>query len=186
MAVLDLDHFKVVNDRYGHMIGDKVLQQLSDLLKATTREKDILVRVGGEEIVVIMPGINKKDALKIAEEFRCLICNCRLPIEGHLSASFGVAERKPSESFEKWLERADQHYMKRNKRGKTRCTLLINIRNKADVPSIFGRESVFPNKIDARGDGFAEVFSFRGEGYRLSGILFVLYNLKFVKSPPNN
>ena len=137
MAVLDLDHFKVVNDRYGHMIGDKVLQQLSDLLKATTREKDILVRVGGEEIVVIMPGINKKDALKIAEELRCLICNCRLPIEGHLSASFGVAERKPSESFEKWLERADQHYMKRNKRGKTRCTLLINIGNKADVPSIF-------------------------------------------------
>lgn len=118
MAVLDLDHFKVVNDRYGHMIGDKVLQQLSGLLKATTREKDILVRIGGEEIVLIMPGINKKDALKIAEELRCLIWNYQFPIEGHLSASFGIAERKPSESFEKWLERADQALYEAKQRGK--------------------------------------------------------------------
>ena len=118
MAVLDLDHFKVVNDRYGHMIGDKVLQQLSGLLKATTREKDILVRIGGEEIVLTMPGINKKDALKIAEELRCLICNYQFPIEGHLSASFGIAERKPSESFEKWLERADQALYEAKQRGK--------------------------------------------------------------------
>ena len=70
MVILDLDHFKLVNDTYGHEAGDRVLVALADLLRAHTREGDVVCRYGGEEFVVLMPGSSAVSAGRRAELWR--------------------------------------------------------------------------------------------------------------------
>ena len=73
VMMFDIDHFKQVNDTYGHVVGDRVLRNVSGQLRQGIREGDILLRYGGEEFLVILPGANKEDALTIAERVRHLV-----------------------------------------------------------------------------------------------------------------
>jgi diguanylate cyclase (GGDEF)-like protein len=86
----DLDHFKRVNDRYGHAAGDAVLQDVAYTMRATLRAGDSIYRVGGEEILVMLPGAGHEDALEIAERLRVAVRE-RRPVEIEVSLSIGVA-----------------------------------------------------------------------------------------------
>lgn len=105
MIIVDVDHFKRVNDTLGHAMGDKVLIQVANHLSREIRNKDVAVRWGGEEFVVFLPGTPEEKAAAIAERIRVSLHQITTEL-GHITASFGVVERK-DESVDNWVLRAD-------------------------------------------------------------------------------
>lgn len=73
LILLDLDNFKSINDKYGHLMGDSVLQQLGEILNLSKRRKDIIIRWGGEEFIIILPETNIEEAYKIGNRIRMLV-----------------------------------------------------------------------------------------------------------------
>ena len=108
MIILDLDHFKHVNDQWEHLIGDKVLKHISELTQLNLRNTDILARFGGEEFVIILQNTTLQSALIIAEKLRKIMENALISPVGNVTSSFGVSERKIYESFKSWYKRADK------------------------------------------------------------------------------
>ncbi|GAA5317784.1 MAG: GGDEF domain-containing protein [Candidatus Pelagadaptatus aseana] len=96
LVMVDLDHFKRVNDRYGHLVGDDVLQHLAGLMQRTRRESDFVARFGGEEFVLLLPRTAEQEARNLAERLRRLISerNFELPSGESIdvTASFGIVE----------------------------------------------------------------------------------------------
>ncbi len=95
LFMLDMDHFKSINDTYGHAMGDKVLRHFSQLLRSSLREEDIIGRIGGDEFAVLLPNLRKEDALKVAERILKNMDDARLPdLSGPVgfTASIGIAE----------------------------------------------------------------------------------------------
>jgi diguanylate cyclase (GGDEF)-like protein len=92
--MMDIDHFKVVNDTYGHQTGDLVLQQLGSLCRETLREIDRVGRIGGEEFAVILPHTDGVRALEVAERLRQAVARCEVALEKglplHFTLSIGV------------------------------------------------------------------------------------------------
>jgi len=104
---MDIDHFKNINDTYGHEKGDEVLKILGQVLKKSFRKNDIIGRWGGEEFVVVLPKTDYLSALKLAEKLRNIIENT--DYNGlHATASIGVSEFKSKKGFEESLEKADK------------------------------------------------------------------------------
>jgi diguanylate cyclase (GGDEF)-like protein len=103
----DLDHFKQVNDRFGHVTGDAVLQDVAYTMRATLRAGDSIYRVGGEEILVMLPGAGHEDAVEIAERLRAAV-GVRRPAGVDVSVSIGVAVAEPGRvDCDDLLARAD-------------------------------------------------------------------------------
>lgn len=93
VAMADLDHFKRLNDGFGHAVGDQVLTRFGALLRAQTRTTDILARFGGEEFVVLMPHTGLSQAMEVADRIRGQLATERIdPLPEAVTASFGVAE----------------------------------------------------------------------------------------------
>lgn len=114
MLMVDIDHFKNINDQFGHLIGDKVLRQLAKQISSKTRSTDIVARYGGEEFAVLLPDTELAEALKVAEHIRESVGNLNMrrsdngqPI-GRVTASFGVAQCKPQETPYQLIARADK------------------------------------------------------------------------------
>jgi len=105
--VLDIDHFKAINDTHGHDAGDVVLVELAARLSATLRQVDRLARFGGEEFVVVAPGIGVPDALELAERLRSRVAGEDFAAVGRVTVSIGVAGHRPGETAEALLKRAD-------------------------------------------------------------------------------
>jgi diguanylate cyclase (GGDEF)-like protein len=104
LAIIDVDHFKALNDSFGHDAGDRVLERLARALESNTRHGfDLAARLGGEEFAMLYPGLTAAQALHLTDRLRQSIAEIRLPIEGipkHLSftVSCGVASAVPSTS----------------------------------------------------------------------------------------
>lgn len=92
LILLDIDHFKVINDTFGHEAGDETIQALAKTLQAGTRGIDLAARIGGEEFAVILPETDMKGGLEVAERLRLAIKATEIPVVGHVTASFGVTE----------------------------------------------------------------------------------------------
>ncbi|MFO7576777.1 MAG: sensor domain-containing diguanylate cyclase, partial [Pelovirga sp.] len=111
LIMVDLDHFKGVNDTFGHPIGDLVLQECARLLKGSCRETDLVGRFGGEEFLLLLPATDLQGALAIAEKIRALIADHRFSFpqcEVQITASLGVAQWHNREtSIDGALQRAD-------------------------------------------------------------------------------
>jgi len=107
LVMLDIDHFKKVNDTYGHQIGDQVLIQIADILKASLRKTDFVGRFGGEEFVIITLETNEKEVVDLVEVFRTKISNHTFPQVGHKTASFGITTFKPNDTLQSLIKRAD-------------------------------------------------------------------------------
>lgn len=120
MIILDLDHFKKVNDTYGHPIGDKVLKETAAITASNVRKADIPARIGGEEFIVIMPQTSAGNAMTVAEKIRVMLEQHEHPLVGKVCASFGVAERLSGESFEAWYKRADAALYQAKQGGRNR------------------------------------------------------------------
>ncbi|MDX8391121.1 MAG: diguanylate cyclase [Mariprofundaceae bacterium] len=126
--LLDIDHFKKVNDRYGHNTGDEILVALAERLSANVRASDLVVRLGGEEFGAVLPEVPAEHAFEISETLRQAIgasdikhTKGKLPI----TVSIGLATRKPGESVAHWIARADKalYGAKNNGRNRTEVSL---------------------------------------------------------------
>lgn len=125
VIALDLDRFKQVNDRYGHEIGDLVLQNLCDTIRAQTREQDMFARTGGEEFVIVVTGPEARNARELAERIRAALAGTRLdppapPVQ--VTASFGVA-LSPRPMPLSMLMRAADEALYSAKRGGRDCVV---------------------------------------------------------------
>jgi len=117
----DIDHFKRVNDEYGHGPGDKVLARLGALLRSKTRPTDIIARFGGEEFVVLMPNAGIDEALSRAEQIRmALAAEIIAPLPASVTASFGVVELSGDEDAASFLHRVDVALYRAKEGGRNR------------------------------------------------------------------
>jgi len=91
VVALDIDHFKRINDSYGHDVGDQVIRQLAQLMTACSRDADTLCRSGGEEFLMLLPNTNIESALRVAERLRHCVEQQQIPPVGHLTISLGIA-----------------------------------------------------------------------------------------------
>jgi diguanylate cyclase (GGDEF)-like protein len=108
LMILDVDHFKKINDHYGHPVGDQVLVDLSNTIRSSLRASDSLTRWGGEEFVILCPNTTAEIVSKLAERLRKKIATVKFEEVGAITLSFGVAECGPNETWEQWLHRADE------------------------------------------------------------------------------
>lgn len=107
---LDADHFKQINDNYGHTVGDKVLIELANLLQHETYSGEVVGRYGGEEFVILCPGTDLEAAERRAERLRIAVSRLTFPQTPklHVTASFGLTQIEPEDSVESVLRRADK------------------------------------------------------------------------------
>lgn len=108
LVLFDIDHFKMVNDSHGHLMGDKVLQLLSDLVQRSIRKSDLLARWGGEEFMLLLPSSRIEAALKTAEKLRQAIADDSFENAQKITCSFGVSEYRHADTVETMTNRADQ------------------------------------------------------------------------------
>lgn len=107
LLLIDLDHFKSVNDQTGHQAGDKLLMQVADVLRRRARDTDIAGRWGGEEFVMILPHTHAEEARIVAEAIRAGIATLTETQQPAVTASIGIAELQAHESPDSWIGRAD-------------------------------------------------------------------------------
>lgn len=119
IILADIDTFKQINDSFGHEVGDKVLQDCANLLSTLIRSADVVVRWGGEEFLIILPGCPLHPAQELAEHIRSTLASQEDAIVGRISMSLGVAACRPKESSKELLRRTDQalYQAKRNGRN---------------------------------------------------------------------
>ena len=106
--MLDIDHFKRVNDSFGHMTGDAVLAEVAAVLRQCARKRDLACRYGGEEFVVLLPGAKLSGAMNVAERIRLgVLEKVRVPDGAHVTISAGCSEYAPGEAGASTVQRAD-------------------------------------------------------------------------------
>ncbi|GAB6164297.1 hypothetical protein JCM19992_02970 [Thermostilla marina] len=123
IVLLDVDHFKQLNDEYGHPAGDAVLSRLSEVLQAVARETDMPARIGGEEFAVILPEDDSRLAGAAAERFRRAIANRKFEFEGRVlpvTVSCGAASIAPGLSIDALMRRADTCLYAAKENGRNR------------------------------------------------------------------
>ena len=123
--ILDLDHFKLVNDAHGHRMGDEVLREVARRMRSSCRPYDILARYGGEEFLAVLPGVTLEQAVRVAERIRRSLSSRPMEWEGisvNVKASFGVAEvaDNAEESPESLVVRADRVLYRAKGEGRDR------------------------------------------------------------------
>ena len=124
LAILDVDHFKSINDRFGHEMGDQALNGIAQALQAALRDYDLCGRWGGEEFLVVMPESTLDFAQKVAERVRLGIREVTLDgVDGGVSASLGLSLYRPGEHFSLTLKRADDALMLAKTLGRNRIEI---------------------------------------------------------------
>ncbi|WP_394246051.1 diguanylate cyclase [Vibrio profundi] len=118
IILLDIDKFKLVNDRYGHDVGDEVLVEVASLLEENTRGVDTCGRWGGEEFLIVCPGTPIDNAFLLAEKIRVMFERHQFHDAFSCTASFGVAQLKLNESKHDWFKRVDQAMYKAKNSGR--------------------------------------------------------------------
>lgn len=123
---IDLDHFKKINDGFGHAAGDEVLRTVARVLRDSLRQSDLLGRIGGEEFSVFLPDTDLNGAIQVAETLRQRVADCQIALQGsHLqvTASIGVANRDPQQpSIKAIQQRADEAMYEAKKAGRNRVS----------------------------------------------------------------
>ena len=129
VALMDIDHFKSVNDRFSHQMGDQVLQRVGEILGTCCRESDIAARYGGEEFALVLPNLTLEQSLIVCERVRQTVQNydwSTLHLDLRVTLSIGLATLTPLlDSPEALIHRADEHLYeaKQNGRNQVRCVL---------------------------------------------------------------
>jgi diguanylate cyclase (GGDEF)-like protein len=124
LVLFDIDHFKVINDIHGHLAGDTVLKELADLVQVNIRQSDLYARWGGEEFVVLVPGVDKEKALQCAEKVRLLIEKFQFSVQQNITCSFGISSFIPPENHNTFLQRVDEALYQAKQGGRNKCVLL--------------------------------------------------------------
>ncbi len=128
ILMFDLDHFKNINDTYGHLCGDAVLKSIAHLVKKQLRKGDVLARYGGEEFICILPGTPKAMAVELAERLRKDIEQSRFPFNTQpieITASFGVTQYKTGQDLSEFIDEADGLLYKAKRNGRNRVMPIL-------------------------------------------------------------
>ncbi|PKA72467.1 diguanylate cyclase with PAS/PAC sensor [Pseudomonas baetica] len=120
VIMLDIDHFKRINDQYGHAVGDRVLQAVCERIGHRLRRTDVFCRLGGEEFMVLCPDIDGQHAYRLAEELWRGLRSAPVDVVGVVTASFGIASWRPGEGADSLLLRADSGVYMAKQRGRDR------------------------------------------------------------------
>lgn len=140
LVIADIDHFKSINDGYGHATGDRVISAFANFLRSALSDHHVAGRIGGEEFAIVLPGTNLVAARLFAEGVRGIAGG--LSVEGlpqtlRFTASFGVAELARGESLADLMQRADQALYDAKKSGRDR----VRVASNGGAPSGFPRSA---------------------------------------------
>jgi diguanylate cyclase (GGDEF)-like protein len=122
LLYVDIDRFKTINDRFGHDVGDQILQAVTKVLVKDTRDTDVLARFGGEEFVVLLPDIDLPGAIACAQRLHQSIRSIDMLPQG-VTVSIGVAESLPIESLDQLINRADKALLQAKTTGRNRTVI---------------------------------------------------------------
>jgi diguanylate cyclase len=129
LIMIDIDHFKTVNDSHGHLIGDRVIRFVAQTITRNVKGRDTAARYGGEEFVVLLPGTDVRGAQAVAESIRHAIAQARLVRTetkqslGQITVSAGIAKRRQEEAITDWINRADKALYQAKNKGRNRVEL---------------------------------------------------------------
>ncbi len=126
VVMLDIDHFKSVNDTFGHIAGDELIRAVAGTLLATKRESDVAARYGGEEFIVLLPRTTCAQAFQLAERIRARIGDLVISSDGReitATVSVGVGEYRPEEPIRKLISRTDEALYRAKTHGRNRSEL---------------------------------------------------------------
>ena len=133
LLMADIDHFKRINDTHGHLIGDRVIRFLAQVLQQNTKGKDLAARYGGEEFIVMLTNTGLRGAEVVAEAIRAAVADAKLvrsdnkqPL-GQITVSLGVASYHPGEDPLETINRADQALYKSKQSGRNRVAVDMDI-----------------------------------------------------------
>ncbi|RUM93216.1 MAG: hypothetical protein DSZ27_00710 [Thiomicrospira sp.] len=121
LIFFDIDHFKKINDTYGHLLGDKVLKKVARHIEDGLTHKDIFARWGGEEFVILLPNTNLQDAEKVAERLRHKL-ETMTDFDMQITSSFGVSDLRPDDTAESLMQRGDEMLYHSKEHGRNRVT----------------------------------------------------------------
>ncbi len=122
--MIDIDHFKDVNDKYGHQIGDEVLKFLAKKMSDIVRGDDVCVRLGGEEFVVLLAETDVQEAMVIAERLRMTVSSSLCPTNDYITISLGVGGYHDNkETIEELFNRVDKALYQAKMEGRNRVVL---------------------------------------------------------------
>ncbi|MGB9553990.1 MAG: sensor domain-containing diguanylate cyclase, partial [bacterium] len=129
LIMIDIDHFKAINDNFGHNVGDQILKKLARILRQSCRIEDIVARFGGEEFVVLLSKTDAPSASSWAERVRTKIKKTRMVnMNQKVTASFGIAEFLSSDTEESLIKRADEALYEAKRRGRN-CWVVAQVVN---------------------------------------------------------
>jgi len=123
IILFDIDHFKHVNDKYGHNVGDQVLVQLTLLIKSQLRSQDTFARWGGEEFIILSKNANRNDSYALSDRLRQSIETFPFDEIGHLTCSFGVSQYEKNDNATELLKRADNALYRAKNNGRNRVSM---------------------------------------------------------------
>ena len=123
LLLVDIDYFKNVNDTYGHLVGDNVLQEISKILTICSRDSDIVARWGGEEFVLMLPQTNVEQAFFVAEKLRATVEKHKFDDVKHVTCSIGVSQFHKGEDKETLFKRVDEALYKAKNSGRNRAEI---------------------------------------------------------------
>jgi two-component system cell cycle response regulator len=119
IAMVDIDHFKSINDQFGHLVGDEVILAVANQLRECIRDTDLIYRFGGEEFVIILTGVDRSGASSALERLRKTMAEAHFPRADRVTISYGMAEVQPGVQAHQLLDRADSalYYAKQHGRN---------------------------------------------------------------------
>jgi diguanylate cyclase (GGDEF)-like protein len=123
ILAIDIDHFKSINDRYGHDVGDQVLHDVSQLFLRNLRESDAAFRSGGEEFLILLHDSDLREAKNIAQRLRHVIELAPIVPNQSLTVSIGIARCESSEDWTSWMKRADESLYEAKNQGRNRVVV---------------------------------------------------------------
>ena len=125
VLMMDLDHFKSINDEMGHLAGDSILLEVANILKVYTRDTDKVARWGGEEFVAFLPRADAVQSMAVAERIRKAIERYKFKNIGKVTVSFGVTKFKKRDTQGRFIKRADDAMYKAKKKGRNRVEVIV-------------------------------------------------------------
>lgn len=144
IAVVDIDHFKRINDGYGHLFGDEVLLLVAGVLRQSFRQQDKVFRFGGEEFVILLQGVGESDALNALERFRAAIESKRFPQVGQVTVSVGATRIRAGDTACDVLGRADDALYHAKSHGRNQ----LQVFEQLQAQGTFGESTAMHGDVD--------------------------------------
>ncbi|NYI17638.1 diguanylate cyclase (GGDEF)-like protein [Xanthomonas arboricola] len=127
LGIVDIDHFKRVNDTFGHLYGDEVLLLVAQLMQRTFRQDDLLFRFGGEEFVIVLRGVDRECAVSLFERFRLAVAEHVFPQVGQVTLSTGIVELTQGRLISQSLDEADKALYWAKQHGRNRAAVYAEL-----------------------------------------------------------